>query len=66
MAFERRFRAIAIEAYRVGKISRGRLAEIVDLDFDALAELLTGLGIDAPSITRPPERRNPLLADPAR
>ncbi|MGH2459146.1 MAG: ImmA/IrrE family metallo-endopeptidase [Chloroflexota bacterium] len=65
LTFERRLRAIALEAFRAGKISRGRLAEILDVDFDELAILLSSLRIEAPPIKLKPGRRNPLISDSA-
>jgi hypothetical protein len=59
-SFERRLRALGLEAFRMGKISRGRLAEILGLDFDELAELLRALGIAQPAIPRRSGRPNPL------
>ncbi len=59
--FERRMRALAVEAYRLGKISRGRLAEILGIDFDQIGEFLQGLGIPEPPVVRRPNRNNPLL-----
>ncbi len=60
-AFERRVRVLAVGAYRLGKISRGRLAEILGLDFDQVADLLQGLGISTPVSPRCQDRGNSLL-----
>lgn len=64
--FERRLRVLAIETYRLGRISRGRLAEILGLDFDETGELLGSLGIDRPAIPRRHNGQNPLLGAASR
>jgi Zn-dependent peptidase ImmA (M78 family)/transcriptional regulator with XRE-family HTH domain len=59
-AFEQLLRTLAIEAYERGKISRGRLATILDIEDEELAELLRGLGVNAPRLP-PREGPNPLM-----
>lgn len=59
-AFDQLLRTLAIEAYERGKISRGRLANILEMEDEELAALLRELGIKAPPAPHR-EGPNPLL-----